>query len=314
MEVFALVAQFIAGLFAALIGLVSPVVTYAAAPFTQEPARAELLFVGDIMLDRTIRATIDEKGGDFIFSCIDPILQSADVVVANLEGPVTTHPSKSLGSVIRSPENFTFTFATSTAQLLRAHNISIVNIGNNHILNFGNEGVVQTREWLTKAGVRYFGDPLVSDESARVVRTEIGRIPFSFVSWSEWTGGTLMEVLSQIRAEAQTGRMVIVYTHWGEEYLPATEREKSLARQFVDAGAEAVIGSHPHVVQEHELYGGKHIYYSLGNFIFDQYWREEVRTGLLVRLSFGREGVISHEEIAVELGRDRRTCPITQEL
>lgn len=310
MEAILAVSQFIVGLFVALLGLISPVVSYAAAPFAPEPAHAEIIFVGDIMLDRTLRTTIEEKGGDFIFSCIDSILTSADVVVGNLEGPVTTHPSKSAGSVIRSPENFTFTFASSTAPLLFAHNIKIVNLGNNHILNFGREGVVQTKQWLTQSGVKYFGDPLASDEGARVLRVEIGKIPFSFVSWSEWTGGKREEVVSQIQAEAQSGRTVVVYTHWGEEYVAATTREKVLAHEFIDAGAEVVIGSHPHVVQEHELYKGNHIYYSLGNFIFDQYWRPEVREGLLVRLVFGDSGVESVVETKVELGRDRRTCPV----
>jgi len=75
-----------------------------------------------------------------------------------------------------------------------------------------------------------------------------------------------------------------VYTHWGVEYSPATDSEKKLAHEFIDAGAEIVIGSHPHVVQEHEVYKGKNIYYSLGNLIFDQYFSDAVDHGLTLQV------------------------------
>ena len=102
---------------------------------------------------------------------------------------------------------------------------------------------------------------------------------------------------------------MVVYTHWGEEYVPATDFEKRLAHNLIDGGAEIVIGSHPHVVQEHEVYNGKHIYYSLGNLIFDQYWEPAVSHGLMLEIVFDPNGVASIKEIPVELQKDRRTCP-----
>ena len=276
-------------------------------PFPQQP-HATVLFGGDMMFDRTVRTKMEQKGEDYIFSCIDPLLHDADAVVANLEGPITDNPSKSATSTPGDEFNYTFTFATSTGGLLARHNIRIVSIGNNHIMNYSRDGLVQTKKYLSRAGVQYFGDP-AAVESERVLRTTIKGIPFSFVNWSDWTSDKTDHTVAQVREEAQSGRIVVVYTHWGEEYVPVIPRVRALAHQFVDAGASIVIGSHPHVIQEHELYHGKNIYYSLGNLFFDQYWNAAVRNGLLVAATFDKSGVVALREQRVELEHDRRTCP-----
>ncbi|MHB1086285.1 MAG: CapA family protein [Minisyncoccota bacterium] len=268
---------------------------------------ATVLFGGDMMFDRTIREAMKKHGDDHVFSCLGDALKTPDLVVANLEGPITDNPSTSVGSTPGDMYNFTFTFPTSTATLLARHNIRLVNLGNNHIMNFSRDGLLQTKRYLAEAGVEYFGDP-DSVEEDRVARLNIRGVPISFVNWSDWTSDKTDHTVAQVRKEAESGHVVVVYTHWGEEYVPATERMKVLARQFVDAGAAIVIGSHPHVVQEHEEYNGKHIYYSLGNFVFDQYWNDDVRTGLLLRVALGRGGVTAIEEVPVYLERDRTTC------
>ena len=224
-----------------------------------------------------------------------------------MEGPITTHDSTSVGSTPGGENNFTFTFPTSTATLLKRHNISLVNLGNNHIMNFSREGLLQTKKWLDESGVGYFGDP-DSPEADRVARPIINGIPFSFVNWSDWTSDKTDHTVQQVRKEAESGRVVVVYTHWGDEYVPPTPRMRQLAHSFVDADAAIVIGSHPHIVQEHEVYNGKDIYYSLGNFIFDQYFNEEVRNGLFLKIIFDKTGVVSIKEIPIYLERDRRTC------
>lgn len=285
------------------------------------PVHADIIFGGDMMFDRTLRTYAARYGGDYLFACLDPLFSKADLVIANLEGPITANPSISLNSAPGDGNNYTFTFPTTTAPLLLAHNVGVVSIGNNHIMNFGLDGLAQTKRALTAAGVDYFGDP-DSLESERVERRTVGGIPFSFINWSDWTpvaepsasdgAGELNPITNQISREKAAGRVVIVYAHWGEEYLPATDREKRLARMLVDQGADIVLGSHPHVVQEHEVYHGKHIFYSLGNLIFDQYWNDAVSHGLLVRVSFDIHGVSGVEEIPVVLQRDRQTCPVSE--
>lgn len=270
-------------------------------------SRATIIFGGDMMFDRSIREAMQRHGDDYVFSCIKDLLIDADLVVANLEGPITSHASKSIGTKVGGEGNYTFTFPTSAAMLLARHNIRLVSIGNNHIMNFSREGLEQTKHWLDDAGVAYFGDPDLAEED-RVERTTIRGVLFSFVNWSDWTSDKTDHTVQQVRKEAASGRAVVVYTHWGEEYVPPPERVKQLARSFIDAGAAIVIGSHPHIVQERELYKGKYIYYSLGNMIFDQYWEEPVRRGLLLRIGFTQKGVGSLEEIPIDNQTDRQTC------
>jgi poly-gamma-glutamate synthesis protein (capsule biosynthesis protein) len=242
-------------------------------------------------------------------------LKNSDLVVGNLEGPITDNPSISLGTEPGSPNNFTFTFPPETAKLLAKNNIKLVNLGNNHTLNLSREGLLQTKKYLEAAGVSYFGDPDSTEEN-KVARMDIGGVPISFVNWSDWNSDNTDITAAQIKKESESGREVFVYTHWGEEYVPPLEWVKRLAHSFVDAGADMIVGSHPHIVQESEIYpsnssgqAGKSIYYSLGNFIFDQYWDSAVSTGLVLEVNMKdkKVNVIEHK---VSLLPDGRICLI----
>ncbi len=273
--------------------------------FRLEP-RATVLFAGDMLFDRSLREHAEQYGGDYLFECIDSTLQGYDLVVANLEGPITESKSLSVGSAPGSRYNTTFTFPTSTATLLKKHRIDVVSMGNNHIENFGTAGVESTKYWLDGAGVKYFGEPGVPT----VAELDVRGIRLSFIGYNEF-GGEASTTLAQIAAAKSKGRMPVVFAHWGIEYeTTALPRVVVLAHQFVDAGAIAVIGSHPHVVQNNEAYKGVPVYYSLGNFIFDQYFSAEVMRGLLVELEFSPAGVVGVREIPTALSRDRRVCPV----
>lgn len=306
MEAFSSFLVTIATFFSALLGLFSHTAAYIAPPFIAERPEARIIFGGDMMFDRSVRVAAEKEGDDFILACLDPVLEDADLVVANLEGPITAEPSVSVGSIVDTPENYTFTFPLGTASLLKRHGFALVNLGNNHIENFEAGGVRSTIEALEAAGVDYFGDPL----EQRVAERSINRIDFAFVNFNQFAqSSTKAKTIEQIRAAKAEGKIVVVYAHWGDEYVSANQYQKDLAHAFIDAGAEIVIGSHPHVVQEHERYAGKHIYYSLGNLVFDQYWEEAVRSGLMIAVTFSRSGVETIEEIPVTLERDRSTCP-----
>lgn len=299
-----------------LSGLVALVAAAFTAPLTainpppQEPEKKATIVVGgDLMFDRHIRKMMRLHGPDHILSCIKDEFAGADLVLANLEGPITDAPSVSEGSIPETPENFTFTFPPEVVPLLGRHGIRLVNLGNNHIMNFGRDGLAQTYAYLDAGGIAYFGDPDKAEED-RVERIEVNGMPFSFVNWSDWTSTDPDATRGVIARERAAGRAVIVYTHWGDEYVPPPERVKRLARAFVDAGAAIVIGSHPHIVQEREDYRGVPIYYSLGNLVFDQYWEESVRRGLVLRLSFSDGALSGIEEIHTELERDGRVCPV----
>jgi len=283
---------------------------YVAMPAMTTRQDAVVLFAGDMMFDRSIRVEMQKNGEDFIFSCLGTTLKKPDLTVANLEGPITERASKSVGSKPGDLSNTRFTFASSTAALLKRQGIDAVSLANNHAQDFGADGVRSTTRFLEGTGVAHFGDPL--GERMHVAR--VNRIPLAFIGHNEfqtlvgeeWKGSTT--TTEKARKARADGYFPIVYAHWGAEYVPAGPEAKRLAREWIDAGAEMVIGAHPHVIQEHEEYAGKHIYYSLGNFIFDQYFQEDVRNGLLLEITFDHNGFVSAKEIPVYLERDRRTC------
>jgi poly-gamma-glutamate synthesis protein (capsule biosynthesis protein) len=274
-------------------------------PAASATATTTILFTGDILLDRAIRIFADAYGPDYVFSCIADELKKPAMVVSNLEGPITASSSVSVHVLPDEPDNTRFTFPLYAPELLKRYNIGIVNLGNNHLMDFGALGVASTQQALDAGKVEHFGDP---DERGvpRPLLTRINGQYIAFVNYNEWFG-TRDDAIDQIKKYAGLVP-VVVYTHWGDEYQSPPERVKKLAHQFVDAGASIVIGSHPHVVQTHETYKGVPIYYSLGNFIFDQYWDPSVETGLALEVDFGDNKVLGVREHAVDIGKNGQTC------
>lgn len=125
-------------------------------PPSDPPGEIKLLFLGDMMFDRWIRQVGEKKGYDFIFQSVDDSLKGNDLIIGNLEGPITDNKSVSTSSEFGAKNNFIFTFDPKTARALRDHNINLVSLGNNHILNFGQNGLEQTEKYLTDAGMDYF--------------------------------------------------------------------------------------------------------------------------------------------------------------
>jgi poly-gamma-glutamate synthesis protein (capsule biosynthesis protein) len=257
-----------------------------------------------MMFDRTIRSIAENQGYDYLFSCVGDYLKSFDLVVGNLEGPITENPSASSNTKPGQAGNTTFTFAPEAARALADHGIFIANLGNNHIDDFGAAGARATAEILAKVGIPSFGVP----GGSIMATSTVHGVRLAFVNFNQFLGqGDQSKTIEAVRAAKKSADFVAVYAHWGEEYVAATDHEKELAHAFIDAGADAVFGSHPHVTQEIETYKEKPIYYSLGNFIFDQYWNESVRTGGGVEATLSRRG---HEFSArtFNIGRDGRTC------
>ena len=273
-------------------------------------ADAHIFAAGDMLFDRKIRQISASEGADYPFSCIDSLIGSADFAVANLEGPITENPSRSLGSVPGSTDNYYFTFPTSTGALLSRHHLGAVDIGNNHILNFGYSGLIFTQENLSQAGVGYFGGV---NENEGIFETDINGIPIVFLGYNEFGGSSVANVVNEIAKEHAAGKVVIVYTHWGDEYVDSSPRLRPVAELFAQAGANAVIGSHPHVVLAHEYIGDTLVYYSLGNFIFDQYFSNDVDHGLALMLTVTKGGHVTAQEHPITIGRDGRTCETVQE-
>lgn len=245
----------------------------------------QILFTGDLMFDRGIRHYAKKAGSnEFIFQKIRPLLLNQDLVISNLEGPITDNLSKSSGTEPGSPNNYIFTFDPSVAKTLWYENIRLVGLGNNHILNFGSDGEKETRGYLEAANVDFFGSP----NGDRTIIKTIQGVKIAFVDYNEFTGSTALEqsqAITEIQKLKGKVDFIVVFCHWDVEYqAEPTEATKTLAHQFINAGADLIIGSHPHVAQITETYNNKKIYYSLGNFVFDQYFDENVRNGMGVIL------------------------------
>lgn len=269
-----------------------------------EKQPVKILFVGDMMFDRHIREAVEKYGKgnySYILESIKEKLSEYDLVVGNLEGPITENKSVSVSTKLGESKNFVFTFDPVVAETLAENNIKLVNLGNNHILNQGEKGLGQTKKYLDEVGVEYFGDTGLGDENFFV--REIRGIKIGFVNYNYSVSGSAEEIIKDIEEAKKQSDIVIVYPHWGTEYKvgdpgPAV---RSLAHRFVDAGADAVIGTHSHVIQTSEVYKGKKIYYSLGNFVFDQYFQKETMEGLGVEVSIKPDLSMEYNEVKFEM-------------
>ncbi|MFA6193316.1 MAG: CapA family protein, partial [Parcubacteria group bacterium] len=168
-------------------------------PDAQVKNQIKILFVGDMMFDRYIREGVRKYGdGDYnyIFSQIKDKLAGYDLVVGNLEGPITDKISVSVGTAMDDKKNLKFTFDPSVAKALAENNIKLVDLGNNHILNQSEDGIAQTKKYLGEAGVQYFGDT-GGDQSPALVKN-IGGTKIGFVNYNYSIVGSLEKAIEDI--------------------------------------------------------------------------------------------------------------------
>lgn len=244
----------------------------------------KILFVGDMMGDRYIRQVSEKRGYAFIFQKVDDLLKSSDLVVGNLEGPITDSQSVSVNSQIGERNNYIFTFDPKFGKALADENIKLVNIGNNHISNFADIGIESTRKNLADSNIDFFGDP--KNENKRLKIENIQGFKIAFINYNQFVLDAKKKTFVDIaNAKKSKPDLLILYTHWGAEFISEpSQKIKDLAHEFVESGVDLIIGSHPHVIQNKEQYKGKTIYYSLGNFIFDQYFDSKTKQGLAVEV------------------------------
>ncbi len=273
---------------------VSPALSESELP--EKEKGAEILFGGDVMLDRYMRVLARRGGVENFLDDVEEIFAARDATVLNFEGVVNKRKSVSEGKPQSDPRHFRFTFDPETVEkfIRQISSPLIIADGNNHSLDFGFAGFEESRAWYIKKNLDFFGDIRRGDKPAtnRVLRKTLGGREISFVGYNEFLGNPLEETLKLVRLEAQAGRDVVVYTHWGTEYLRSLPaREQIKARKFIDAGARLVVGVHPHVIQPMEVYRKGLIFYSLGNFVFDQFFSRDVRERLAVACELSRDGV-----------------------
>ncbi len=224
-----------------------------------------------------------------------------------MEGSITNFQSKTLradGTTGNAPLDFTF--ATTTALALKQNGVDIVSLANNHSFNRGKAGLDQTRENLTRSGVDFFGDPNNSSGNLSIKKC-IDGICIGIVGYHEFAYKNDDAILNEINKLRKDVDVLIVMPHWGIEYQKTpSSLQKRLAHEWIDAGADIIVGAHPHIIESIEEYRGHPIFYSLGNYIFDQTFSFDTTHGLTLGINItknnsGDETASSTIEISYDL-------------
>ena len=225
-----------------------------------------VLNFGDVMFDRGVRNIMENRGRDpfeYIKKDLD-VLKKFDIIVANLEGPIVEMDRSKCQS-----KAYNFQFASTAPELLKSVGINMVNIANNHTQDCFSAGYESTKKFLKESRIDYVGE---KELEKSYVLGMIDNKKVAFVGVDQTISPTLSSnFYSLITKLDLENDYVIVNIHWGTEYeLQTTSAQVVIAHNLIDSGADVIFGHHPHVVEPIEVYKGKAIFYSLGNFVFDQ--------------------------------------------
>ncbi len=260
--------------------------SYISGYFTQGSAEKingdiHLLFVGDIMFDRGVAQHAKKYGVDSLFAKVERLFLGTNAVIGNLEGTITDKPSVSEKDV----SLLQFTFNPMFVELLGRSDFTALSLANNHTFDFGKDGYEQTKNNLHDAGIIPFGSPQNNDNISTRISAQGKTI--CLVGYHDLFTPDPAPALEEIKNIKNSCAYIVLFAHWGVEYSQtASERQKILSHEFVDAGADLVIGAHPHVVEPVEIYNNKAIFYSLGNFIFDQNFSFATEHGLAINVEW----------------------------
>jgi gamma-polyglutamate biosynthesis protein CapA len=279
-----------AGLLAALICI------FSVAP---EPQILKITFLGDVMLGRSIDRIASRTKNWQPFQKLFPITEWADILAANLESPLTTAPVETSGyALCASP---------TRVGALKAASFDLVSLSNNHIQDCGDSGVIQTRLTLQSSGI------LAAGPNPEIIKINSHGYKLAVLALDDvLTGVDLPTVIPIVKSAALESDLVIISIHWGSEYQPAPSvRQRALAAMLAEAGADIIVGHHPHVIQPVEnLTRGPRlsstlVFYSLGNALFDQHGLSDTRTGEAVSLILGPGGTLQYSINTFEIDPDK---------
>ncbi len=304
----------------------------------REAARSDpevtLAAAGDIMLGREVGKAIARHGARYPFEAAAPLLSGADIRFANLELPLTERGRP-------ATKDYVFRAPPSVSEALTGAGFTVLNLANNHVLDYGIEGLLDTVTTLDRAGIAHAGAGRTAAEAHAPVVFNVNGLRVALLGYvntpndgrSGWVAENMRagpnspgvawgtpEAVRRDVAEARAGAdLVIVSIHAGSEYTAAPNAvQRTLAYAAVDAGAALVLGAHPHVLQGIEIYKRVPIVYSLGNFVFDLDDDDRRQPGLpsvlsvVLRVRLGRDGVRALElRPAIIDQRDGRPLPVS---
>lgn len=237
---------------------------------------------------RSFETYVKRNGYDYFFAKVRDLFESDDLTIVNLEGPLTT------SNDMRSGRTFNFRGDPEYVKILSGSSVEIANVANNHAMDFGEAGLSETASVLEAAGIGVSG-------FSRVYLTEIQGVTVCSIGFTEWAYSQA-QIEKMVRIARAQCDLLIVSIHWGEEGRhEATSTQRSLGHAIVDAGADVVLGTHPHVYGGFELYNGKYIVYSLGNFCFGGNRNPRDKNCVIFQQTFnvGLDGTVSDGGISI---------------
>lgn len=244
----------------------------------EEYVPEKIVFVGDMMFDRGVEDIMEKTSFTYPMDMIAGFLKDFDFSVGNLEGPINEKPKEF------SDESLMFSFDEKIIDSLKLGNFKLVSLANNHTLNTERKGLEETKNILSENEISFSGDPIECDADYSYQRDGITFYSVNVTYSSNCSDKEIADWIKETKFYNPESFFVVL-VHWGTEYKTVNSvAQASLAHKMIDAGADLIIGGHPHVVQNIEEYNGKLIFYSLGNFIFDQYFSKETQEGLGVGL------------------------------
>lgn len=275
-----------------------------------------LLFAGDVYFSNYVLNAYDQAGGiqGVLDDGIRQEISQADIFMVNQEFPFTERGTAA------EDKQFTFRLPPHRVSILQEMEADIVTLANNHILDFGTEGLLDSCQTLEEAGIAYVGGGENLDRARELKTLEAGGKTIGFLGTSRvymdasWAAGPShpgvfstydpAQALESIREAKNQCDYLVVYVHWGvERETKPKEYQRTMGRQYIDAGADLVVGSHPHVLQNVEYYNGKPIVYSLGNFVFGSSIPQTALLKIVLKSDYwlsgqsGQDGINTQDEI-----------------
>ncbi len=243
-----------------------------------------MVAVGDIMLDRSVGKKINSNGCAHIIEQVAEQLCEGDITFGNLECALSTVGAhEPFGACI-------FRADPKTVEVLVLGGFDIVSLANNHTLNSGNAALMQTLDHLEEAGIAYVGAARERERGSHptffvVQDMRIGFLAYTDLTFAHESHSKVDRDLTKMRAQVTQAKnncsLLIVSYHWGEEYRrKPTSRQVQVAHASIEAGADVVLGHHPHILEGVEIYETRPIFYSMGNFVFDQRSGERMESAI----------------------------------
>ena len=240
-----------------------------------------LRFGGDVMMTSYFANYIASNGVDYMWEDVSNLIKSADYSIFNLETSVSDRGNDT------KPSGYGFRSEPYTLEGLQNTGIDMVNLANNHVLDYGSDAFLDTLDNIKKYNIEYIGAGRNYSEASEIKYETINNIKFSFIGitsilgYQNWkateskegvfylTSEDYENIFNKIKEASENSDYMVVFTHWDREYYNAPTNETiDIAHKLIDNGADIVIGTHPHVLQGVEYYNNGIIYYSLGNFNF----------------------------------------------